>query len=139
MLPVHSRKPLRVAIFNDGHDTLALLRNWLGSHGHLSLTAKLQEMRTADTEAGEFIRRNAADVVVFDVGLPYMCNWDFGAALQLLPGAEGIPFVMTTANKAALETLVGPTDAYELIGTPANLEGLLGRIYKAVGWPGRSA
>ena len=64
MLPVHSRKPLRVAIFNDGHDTLALLGNWLSSHGHLSLTAKLQEMRTADTQAGEFIRRNAADVVV---------------------------------------------------------------------------
>jgi hypothetical protein len=118
----------RVAIFNDGYDTMALLTNWLASHGHQALTARLQDMRGADTGAADFISRNRADVVLFDVGLPYRCNWDFGEVLQLLPGAEGVPFVFTTANKGALEKLVGTSDAFELTGTPENLDALLALV-----------
>jgi len=126
-------KSLRVAIFNDGDDTIALLSTWLGSHGHHPLTARLRDMRQADAEAGRFIERNKADLVVFDVGLPYVSNWDFGEVLQLLPGAVGVPFVFTTVNKVELDKLVGRTNAYQLTGTPSNLEGLLALIYAAVG------
>jgi len=116
---------IRIAIFNDGHDTIATLSAWFTAHGHQPLSARLQDMRIADTEAGAFIGRNKADVVVFDVGLPYRANWDFAEVLQLLPGAIGVPFVFTTANKIELEKLVGPTSAYLLTGTPDNLEGLM--------------
>lgn len=64
-----------------------------------------------------FIKRNRADVVLFDVGLPYVPDWDFGEVLQVLPGAEGVPFVFTTTNKTELERLVGDTNAYKLTGT----------------------
>ena len=128
-------KSLRIAIFNDGADTIALLSTWLGSHGHHPLSAQLRDMRQADAEAGRFIERNNADLVLFDVGLPYVSNWDFGEVLQMLPGASGVPFVFTTANKVELEKLVGRTNAYQLTGTPANLEGLLTLIYAAVGRP----
>ena len=126
-------KPLRIAIFNDGHDTIALLSAWFASHGHHALTARLQDMRKADSEAGEFIKRNQADVVLFDIGLPYVPNWDFGLVLQMLPGAKGVPFVFTTANRVELEKLVGPTETYELTGTPGNMDGLMSLIYAATG------
>ena len=137
MAEIRRRRALRVAVFNDGHDTIALITSWLESHGHRSLTAKLQDMRKADSEAGQFIHRNRADVVLFDVGLPYVSNWDFGEVLQLLPGTEGIPFVFTTANKIELEKLVGPTDSFQLTGTPENLALLLERIYVAADGVGK--
>jgi hypothetical protein len=37
----------------------------------------------------------------------------------MLPALVGIPF--TTANKAALDQLVGPTTALQIIGKPADL------------------
>jgi hypothetical protein len=77
--------------------------------------------------------RGRLAVVLFDVGLPYICNWDFGVVLRMLPGGAGVPFVFTTANKAQLELLVGPTNAYELTGTPDNLHGLLALIHAAGG------
>ena len=127
------RKPLRIAIFNDGTDTIAILSACFASHGHHALAARLQDMRRADSEAEAFISRNKADVVVFDVGLPYEPNWDFAEVLQLLPGAKGIPFVFTSANTIELEKLVGPTNAYLLTGTASNLDGLMARINSAVG------
>ena len=126
-------KPLRIAIFNDGQDTIAMLSAWFASNGHHALTARLQDMRQADSEADAFIARNKADVVVFDVGLPYEPNWDFDEVLRLLPGAQNVPFVFTSANTIELEKLVGPTDAYLLTGTAANLAGLMDRINTAVG------
>lgn len=129
-------KPLRVAIFNDGRDTLATLKRLFEQHGHSAYIAQLSEMRDAGHEAGDFIHRHRADVVVFDVGLPYVCNWDFGTVLQLLPGAVGVPFVFTTANKAILDELRGEaTIAFELTGTPRNLARLLSLVYQAVGRP----
>ena len=119
---------LRVAIFHDGEDTLSLLKGWLASHGYSPIAVRLQDMRGVETAAGEFVRSSRADVVIFDIGFPYICNWDFCLALQMLPGAEGVPFVFTTANKIALERVVGPTDAYELTRTPENLSGLLARL-----------
>jgi CheY-like chemotaxis protein len=125
--------PLRIAIFNDGHDTIALLSEWFSSQGHAIVTACLQDMRRPDSGAGEFIRQNAADIVVFDVGLPYQANWDFAEVLQLLPGAKNVPFVFTSANTIELDKIVGKTDAYLLTGTPANLEGLMVLVNAAAG------
>src|SRR5689334_18826994 len=103
MIERSSGKPLRIAIFNDGHDTIAILTAWFEAHGHRALSARLQDMRRADTEAGIFIERNGADVVVFDVGMPYMSNWDFGEVLQNLPGAAGVPFVLTRSHNVEFE------------------------------------
>jgi CheY-like chemotaxis protein len=90
-------------------------------------------MRLADSEAAAFISRNKADVVVFDVGMPYQPNWDFAEVLRLLPGVTGIPFVFTSANTTELDKLVGPTGAYLLTGTPTNLSGLMALIDSTVG------
>ena len=100
---------LRIVVFSDGADTIALLCTWLNAHGHHPLSARLQDMRQADWEAASFIERHRADLVLFDLGLPYVSNWDFAEVLQMLPGAQGVPFVFTTANKVELEKLVGRT------------------------------
>jgi CheY-like chemotaxis protein len=128
-----TRKNLRIVIFNDGPDLIATMTRWLQIQGHRAWSAQLSTMRNAHTAAAEFIGHNRADVVVFDVGIPYACNWDFGQVLQLLPGADDVPFVFTTTNKFQLELLVGRTTAYQITGTAENLDGLTALIHSAAG------
>jgi len=52
--------------------------------------------------------------------------------IRLMPAMAGIPFLLTTSNKVALEGLVGPTDAYQIIGKPEDLNYLLRAIDSAV-------
>jgi DNA-binding response OmpR family regulator len=127
-------KNLRVAIFNDGPDILATIQRWIQVNGHRAWIAQLSQMRDANHMAMEFIVNNRADVVLFDIGMPYACNWDFAEVLQVMMEKAGhaVPFVFTSANTDELDRIVGSTDAYELTGTAENLNGLLARVYEAV-------
>jgi len=49
----------------------------------------------------------------------------------MLPALAGLPIVVTTANKNALEDLVGPTETLQIVGKPADLNALLGRVEAA--------
>jgi CheY-like chemotaxis protein len=126
-------KNQRVAIFNDGADILTTLQRWMQMNGHRAWTAQLSEMREAHHAAMEFVIENRADVVLFDVGMPYACNWDLADVLQVMLREAGhaVPFVFTSANTDELDRIVGRTGAYELTGTVENLNGLLPRIYAA--------
>jgi hypothetical protein len=107
-------------------------------NGHRAWLAQLSEMREAHHTAVEFIVENRAEVVMFDIGIPYACNWDFAEVLQVMLAERGhlVPFVFTSANTDELDRIVGPTGAYELTGTAENLNGLLARMYAGVGQQG---
>jgi hypothetical protein len=45
-----------------------------------------------------------------------------------MPETAGVPFVVTTLNKGALETAVGPTDTLEVTGSTENLTQLTDAI-----------
>jgi hypothetical protein len=40
--------------------------------------------------------------------------------------------VLTTVNKAALDLLVGPTPAFELVGRPYDLDHILQAVHRAL-------
>ena len=125
-------RPLRVLVFNDSPDVLGTLTRWFETHGHAVRSAQLAELRNAYEDCIEMIQAQHPDVIVFDVGLAYLPNWDFLQALRQTPSLQGFPFVLTTPNKTVLEELVDePTNAIELVGREEDLTAILRAVERA--------
>jgi DNA-binding NtrC family response regulator len=122
-----------VGIVNSSEDTVALLRTVLEQAGFLTVPAHVSDIRNGREDFVEFVRANDLRVMVYDVAPPYEENWTF---LKLLLDTEvmrGRGVVLTTTNKAALERLVGPTGAIEILGKPYDLNAVLTAVRGAVG------
>jgi CheY-like chemotaxis protein len=132
MEAVRSAPPcLRVAILNDGDDTIAALSEWFQMHGHLPLAMKVSDLRSRLTNPSEIVDAVNPDVLVFDVGLPYAVNWYYTEVLKM--SLPNLPIVLTTANRSALKAIVGGNGVFELTGTAQNLTDLLALVYAACG------
>jgi len=118
------QKRRRLAVLNDSAPTLSTIGKWFEIHGYGVVTAQVGMMRIAHIDVEAFVAKHCPDVIVFDVAMPYESNWDFLEVLRILPGLQGIPIVVTTANKKALESLVGRTTAMQIIGKPKDLSEL---------------
>jgi hypothetical protein len=117
---------------NDGHDTISMLSEWLQLHGHVPIIGTLMNLRKqADHRPGNVITDMAADVIIFDVGVPYAVNWYYAQMVTIAVPDQA--FVFTTSNRQALDSIVGTSTAFELTGTRDNLIELLGLVYKAAG------
>ena len=116
-----ARKPI-IAVFNSSADTVDLLRTALEAHGFQTVVGHIPEVKSGNLDLIAFIEDHAPAVIVYDISPPYDANWTF---LRLVRNAEAVKtrqFVLTTTNKPALDTLVGETDAIEIIGKPYDLE-----------------
>lgn len=129
---VRSATPyLRVAILNDGQDTITALSEWFQLHGHIPLAMKVSDLRSRLTNPSEIVEAVKPDVLVFDVGLPYAVNWYYAEILKM--SLPDLPIVLTTANRSALKEIVGANGVFELTGTPQNLTALLALVYASCG------
>ena len=124
------RQPL-VAVLNNDPDLINLLATWLETHGIRVVCASLTDFRRGHEDVAAFLLRHAPTVLLLDLGMPYGPNWDYLNALRLIPETAGVPIVVTTGNKTALERAVGVTDAIELSGTVENLGTLTRAILAA--------
>jgi DNA-binding NtrC family response regulator len=77
-------------------------------------------------------------VLIYDVSPPYEQNWTFLNLLRRLDVMQGRRLVITTTHKANLESLVGPTEAIEILGKPYDLEVVMRAVKRAVGEPERA-
>jgi DNA-binding response OmpR family regulator len=116
----------RLAVFNDSAPTLSTIA--VRDPGYGVVTAQLSMMRIAIVDVEAFVTAHRPDVVVYDVAMPYESNWDFLEVVRMLPKMQNIPIVVTTSNKAVLDSLVGPTDALQVIGKPHDLGELQRRV-----------
>ena len=108
--PNNSRR--RVAIFHNSAPTLSTMRQWCETHGHGVFTAQVSEMAMPHLNVERLVLANRAEVIVYDIAMPYESNWDFLDVIRQLPALAGIPFVLTTINKVALESVVGTPRRY---------------------------
>jgi CheY-like chemotaxis protein len=108
-------------LLNSHSDTIDLLTDWFGALG-----ATVHHARTADLCAGldqarAMVETIRPTVVLFDLAIPYERHWHCFQHIANAGVFGAVPIVLTTVNKDALESLVGPTHAFEIVGTPHDL------------------
>jgi DNA-binding NtrC family response regulator len=122
-----------IAVINSSDDTVDMLRVCLQQHGFTSVvTAHVPDIKQGKLDFLTFVAAHDPAVFIYDVSIPYDENWRF---LQLLMSSEhmrGRTFVVTTTNKRALEQLVGPTEAFEIIGKPYDIDQIVQAVEKAL-------
>jgi CheY-like chemotaxis protein len=123
-----------VAVINSNEDTVEMLRSCLQLHGFSSVvTGHIYDFKTGAADFPGFLEHHDPAVIVYDISLPYDKNWTFLRLLLDTEAMQGRKVVLTTTNKARLEELVGPTEAFEIVGKPYDLEKIVAAVEAALG------
>jgi DNA-binding NarL/FixJ family response regulator len=129
-----ARRPI-IAVFNSSNDTVELLRIVLEEEGFQTVVGHIPELKKGELDLVSFIEHHAPTVIVYDISPPYDANWTFLRLVRSSEAAQGRRFVITTTNKPALDKLVGPTDALEIIGKPYDLRQVVVAVRNALAQP----
>jgi len=127
-----------VAVINSNADTVEMLRLILQRDGFECVTAHIDEIKRGGLDFPRFLQEHDPRVLIYDVSPPYEENWTFLNLLLRLDVMRGRKAVITTTHKANLESLVGPTEAIEILGKPYDLEEVMRAVKRAVGEPERA-
>ena len=124
--------PRVVAVLNSNQDVLRLVHDVLQDEGYAVVTDHIHTFKDGDANLVDFLRKHRPALILYDLAPPYQENWNFLQLLCRIPEVSSIPMVLTTVNKAALETVVGETDAFEILGTHDNLAPVVDAINQSV-------
>src|SRR5215471_17524929 len=124
--------PFAVAVLNSNQDVLRLIRSALEDEGYTVATEHIVSFKDGEANLAQFLLNHRPSVVIYDIAPPYKENWNFLQLLCKIPEVAAIPMVLTTVNKVALESIVGETQAFEILGTRDNLAPLIEDINRAV-------
>jgi CheY-like chemotaxis protein len=108
-------------LLNSQPDTITLLSDWFGALG-----AAVHHLRSLDLchhldESKQLLNTIRPDVILFDLSIPYAQNWQCFKYLSETGLFGSAPVILTTTNRRAVDEIVGPTDAFEVLGTPHDL------------------
>jgi DNA-binding NtrC family response regulator len=118
-----------VAVVNSNEDTVEMLRYALQESGFSSVvTGHIHDFKTGEADFPKYLETHDPRVVVYDVTIPYDKNWNFLRLILDSDHMRGRRLVVTTTNKKRLEEIVGPTEAFEIVGKPYDID----RIVQAV-------
>jgi CheY-like chemotaxis protein len=111
-----------IAIFNSSPEVLELVRDSLQQAGFQAVVGQVDDLKRGRLDMLTFVEEHHPDVIVYDVAPPYDTNWTFLRLMRNSKVMQGRAFVVTTTNKRALEDLIGPNDAVELLCKPYDLQ-----------------
>jgi DNA-binding response OmpR family regulator len=118
-----AKKPApTIAVINASEDIVEMMTMFLTEEGYVVAKGHVPAFRRGETDFIEFLREKDPAVVILDIAPPYEVNWAFYRMAREMVQAKERPFILTTTNKAALDSIVGPTEAIEIIGKPFDLE-----------------
>jgi len=119
-----------VACVNSSEDIVQLLADYLRLEGFRTVT-HVTPLRCGAGPVIDFLSELRPDACVFSVSLPYAESWrEFRAVSAAVPD---VPFVLTTTNLRALESVVGPVEGIEILGKPFDLDEVCRVVRRAVG------
>lgn len=108
-------------LLNSHQDTIDLLSDWFAAQGAIVHYARTLELCRQSDKARALLEAIRPHVILFDLAVPYRQNWECLQRMMAAHAFDAIPVILTTANRRALDELVGPTDAFEILGTPHDL------------------
>jgi DNA-binding NarL/FixJ family response regulator len=97
------------------------------------VSAHTQEIRDGETDFPAFVGRHQPRVFIYDVSIPYDRNRRFLQLLMTTDAMRGRRVIVTTTKKRALDELVGPAGAIEVIGKPYDLDQIVKGVRTAPG------
>lgn len=121
-----------IAILNSSEDVVRLIRSVLEDEGYTVATEHIEKIREGMVDLRQFLSNYRPNLILYDLAPPYKENWTFLQLLREIPDFVDIPLVLTTVNKRALESFVGQTQAFEVLGTRDNLAPLVEEINRSV-------
>jgi CheY-like chemotaxis protein len=122
-----------IAVVNSSEDTVEMLRNCLMSNGFSAIvTGHIHDFKSGEEDFPRFLKEHDPSVIIYDVSIPYDKNWTFLRLLLDSESMRGRKLVLTTTNKKRLDELVGPTDAFEIVGKPYDLEKIVSAVKTAL-------
>src|SRR5262249_8997895 len=123
-----------VAVVNSNDDTVEMLRQCLITHGFSAVvTGHINDFKTGAADFPNYLAQHDPAVLIYDVSIPYDKNWTFLRLLLDSESMRGRKVVVTTTNKKRLDELVGPTDAFEIVGKPYDLDQIVSAVKGALG------
>jgi CheY-like chemotaxis protein len=122
-----------IAVINGQQDTIDLLRHVLEDAGFRVVDAQARDVREGRLDLAELVQRHGISAIVYDVAIPYLENWQAVESWRSAPALGRLPFVITTTNQRALESIVGTSGACEIIGKPYDLKVLVDAVRRATG------
>jgi CheY-like chemotaxis protein len=120
-----------IAIVNSNDELIDILSEVFRRDGYDVVTAHSREVREGKVDLTELMARCDPAVLLYDIAVPYDENWQFVRRLRQRPELEGRQLILTSTNKRALEELVGPTDAYEIVGKPFDVQQIREAVKRA--------
>jgi DNA-binding NarL/FixJ family response regulator len=121
--------PPLIACVNSSEDVVLLLRDLMLEEGWRAVT-HVTPLRYGSAPVIQFLRQLQPDVAVYTVSLPFRESW--AEFQQLRAAVPGVSYVLTTTNKEALDEIVGPTEAVEIIGKPFDIDQVVEAVRRAL-------
>ena len=128
----HDDRPV-VAVINTSEDISRLLCDVLEAEGYRAVAEYVVDFRTERASLDAFLAEHHPAVIIWDIAIPYEENWRYLQRVRDDHERDDRRFVLTTTNKRALESLVGPTPTLGLIGKPYDLDRILEAVRQALG------
>jgi DNA-binding response OmpR family regulator len=121
-----------VAVIDSSEEIAALLCQALEHEGFCTAVEYTTAFKHGRADLDAFLAEHDPAALIWDIAIPYEENWAFFREVVASEAVRARRFLVTTTNKRALETLVGPTSAHEIIGKPFDIEALLESVRRLV-------
>ena len=96
------------------------------------VTGYIVDFRRGERDLVAFLVEHRPQVIIYDIALPYIENWQYFATVRSHSSLPDGAFVLTTTNKTVFEELVGPTGSFELVGKPFDIDQIVAATRKAL-------